>query len=103
MNEELMQEVKRHIDYTNAMKQKSYRDLQVEQLYNYIIDLQQQLKEKDEKIQWILNYNKECSKQLLIEDEKIRKCIEIIINDTTLNPQRQRDRLINILESNKED
>lgn len=65
--------------------------------------LQQQLKDKDEKIEWHLDYNKECSRQLLIEDEKIRKCIEIIKNDTTLNPQRQRDRLINILETNKED
>ncbi len=41
--------------------------------------------------------------QLKDKDEKISKVIEIIRNDTTLNPQRQRDRLTNILESNKED
>jgi hypothetical protein len=41
--------------------------------------------------------------ELKDKDEKISKAIEIIRNDTTLNPQRQRDRLTNILESNKED
>lgn len=34
-----------------------------------------------------------CKKAIKI----IKKAIEIIQNDTTLNPQRQRDRLINIL------
>ena len=42
-------------------------------------------------------------KELKDKDEKISKVIEIIRNDTTLNPQRQRDRLINILESNIQD
>ena len=41
--------------------------------------------------------------ELKDKDEKISKAIEIIRNDTTLNPQRQRDRLTNILESNKEE
>lgn len=46
---------------------------------------------------------KNLQQQLKDKDEKISNVIEIIRNDTTLNPQRQRDRLINILETNKED
>ena len=34
MNKDLLEEIERHIDYTNAMEQKSVRDLQLEELYN---------------------------------------------------------------------
>ena len=34
--EELLEEIKRHIDYTNAMGEKSLRDLQIENLYNLL-------------------------------------------------------------------
>ena len=55
------------------------------------------------KINLLIENQNKIIKQLKDKNEKISKAIEIIRNDTTLNPQRQRDRLTNILESNKEE
>lgn len=52
MKEELLEDIKRHIDYTNAMNQKSMRDLQLENLFNYYNELQQRI---DKAIDYIKN------------------------------------------------
>ena len=48
--EELLGEIKRHIDYTNAMNEKSLRDLQIENLYNLFQQKENILKEVREYI-----------------------------------------------------
>ena len=69
-----------------------------------LTDEETQLFEKNNNyIKQLQQENVKLKQQLKDKDEKISKAIEIIRNDTTLNPQRQRDRLTNILESNKEE
>ena len=48
--EELLGEIKRHIDYTNAMNEKSLRDLQIENLYNLFQQKENIIKEVREYI-----------------------------------------------------
>ena len=49
--EELLEEIKRHIDYTNAMNEKSLRDLQIEKLYNLLQQKENIIKEVREYIE----------------------------------------------------
>ena len=48
--EELLEEIKRHIDYTNAMNEKSLRDLQIENLYNLLQQKENIIKEVREEV-----------------------------------------------------
>lgn len=48
---ELLEEIKRHIDYTNAMGEKSLRDLQIENLYNLLQQKENIIKEVREYIE----------------------------------------------------
>lgn len=50
-DEELLGEIKRHIDYTNAMNEKSLRDLQIENLYNLLQKKEKIIKEVREEIE----------------------------------------------------
>lgn len=47
---ELLEEIKRHIDYTNAMGEKSLRDLQMENLYNLLQQKNNIIKEAKEEL-----------------------------------------------------
>lgn len=48
--EELLGEIKRHIDYTNTMGEKSLRDLQIENLYNLLQQKENIIKEIKEEV-----------------------------------------------------
>lgn len=53
--EELLGEIKRHIDYTNAMNEKSLRDLQIENLYNLLQQKENIIKEAIEYMEKAIN------------------------------------------------
>ena len=72
--EELLEEIKRHIDYTNAMNEKSLRDLQIENLYNLLQQKENIIKEVRESAKRELKIAEENIKQsekwLDIEEEQ---------------------------------
>lgn len=70
---ELLGEVKRHIDYTNAMGEKSLRDLQIENLYNLLQQKENIIKEVREYIEEYYESNEDMSFE---EQNKLLKILE---------------------------
>ena len=94
---EILEDVKRHLDYVEATKQCSIRDNEMKVMYDYITNLQEETKiirkiliehidEARHELNVILqsdndlNYKNECSREFEILDKNIRMILDKIDN-----------------------
>lgn len=86
---EILESVKRHIDYVEATKQCSVRDYEMKVMYDYITNLQEELKEANESITWWSNRFKAVEKyNTKLKQEKDKYYEEnLIISQEILNLQ----------------
>lgn len=72
--EEVLEDIKRHLDYVNATKQKSIRDTEIEVMYKEIERLNNIIKEVRE---WIL-FQQEHSMEPYIATDMLDDILEIL-------------------------
>ena len=75
---EILEDVKRHLDYVEATKQTSIRDNEMKAMYDYINDLQDTLKDREEYCYALETQ----STNLQQENEKLKHKLEQMYNDT---------------------
>lgn len=96
---EILEDVKRHLDYVEATKQSSIRDNEMKAMYNYITNLQEENENLKQQLDFIDEQNKYIDKlEKMIKDYKQRneKAIERLEKGIFIIPK-DTDELLNIL------
>lgn len=87
---EILDDVKRHLDYVETTKQSSIRDNEMKAMYNYITNLQKEKENLKQQLDFIDEQNKYIDKiEKMIKDYKSRneKAIEYCENNKEYTPR----------------